>query len=150
MADPEEGLPPSIPKEQISAEEAEAAEKQRKADLRRAGEDFLNRAVQASKQGQDPFNTATNAKKSKPTAKAGAHDVSDPEFEAFGQLFEGTKSYAFMGLYLLCQSSSYVLVKVQLVPRFSFSFQCAPHCTARRASTLPTQSTLQCITGIAV
>ena len=37
----------------------------------------------------------------------------DPEFVAFGLLLKDSLVYLYMGLYLICQISSYVLIKVR-------------------------------------
>ncbi len=66
----------------------------------------LDPPLQAGK-GKDPFQTESPMKaKEKRPAKV------DPEFVAFGQLLKNNLVFIYMGLFVLCQASSYVLIKV--------------------------------------
>ncbi len=93
--------------------------------LRKAGADYLERAMQQAKlkgsvAQQDPFApqepppTGTPAPAPLAKARSGStrrraklQQPVDPEFAAFGAVFESTKLYIYMGVYLVSQACIY-------------------------------------------
>lgn len=93
--------------------------------LRKAGADYLEKAMQQAKlkgsvAQQDPFAPQEpppgSAPAPAPLAKARSGSMRrraklqqpvDPEFAAFGAVFESTKLYLYMGVYLVSQACIY-------------------------------------------
>lgn len=99
-------------------------ELERKAELRRAGQDFLDRAMHTASKadGTDPFQTAiqpssssrlqssTSISKRRRPGRPGASE--DPDVIAFGLLYESSKLYVYMAMYVVCHAVGLVLMKV--------------------------------------
>lgn len=80
----------------------------RKETLRKAGQEYLERAVNKANLGQDPF--ALEA----PQPKV-VHHEEDPDVQAFGKIFEGSKIYLLMGAHVASRASSLVFLKGALL-----------------------------------
>ena len=72
--------------------------------------------------GQDPFQQQATAAAVEPSGARGASHLKerkqrqpkvDPEFVAFGLLLKDSLVYLYMALFILCQASSFVLIKVR-------------------------------------
>ncbi|MEW5315359.1 MAG: hypothetical protein WDW38_006796 [Sanguina aurantia] len=99
---------------------------ERKAELRRAGQDFLDRAMHTASKadGTDPFQTAiqpspssrlqssTSISKRRRPGRPGASE--DPDVVAFGLLYESSKLYVYMAMYVVCHAVGLVLMKGSL------------------------------------
>lgn len=99
----------------------ELLETERKVSLRRAGQDFLDRAMHTASKGDgaDPFQTAIQpstggrqhgSAHKRRRAKPGAAE--DPDVIAFGIMYEASKLYVYMGMYVVCHAVGLVLMKV--------------------------------------
>lgn len=136
-ADPqlEKGLgeEPNMVSVTVPAEPAEpaataaAADQQRREALRKAGAEYLERAMQQAKKtgSQDPFapveppiapSPPVQRLESKPptSRRRAKQQVLPEDVAAFGEVFESTKLYVYCGIYLACQAAIYVLIKVKL------------------------------------
>lgn len=102
--DVESGAQPAAPGEEVRSTdpegEADGEQNARRDELRKAGEKFFNRALEAKEKGADPFTVQAKA------------EIVDEDVEAFGRAFEGYKSYIYMALYFITASASPILVKV--------------------------------------
>mmetsp|Transcript_2363 Transcript_2363/g.5923 ORF Transcript_2363/g.5923 Transcript_2363/m.5923 type:complete len:437 (-) Transcript_2363:115-1425(-) len=77
-------------------------EEARREALRKAGEAYFQKALEAKEKGADPFAVAPTPQVSKPE---------DPDLVAFGHAFESVKVYVYIVLYVLCMAASPVLIK---------------------------------------
>lgn len=100
-------------------------EAQRREALRKKGADFFAQVLEAKQQGKTETDTAIQAvEQVQQKAKAAEQEPQDPEFRAFGEIFNQSKHYVYAILYVVCQASSPVLVSVgkspwgRIPPRF--------------------------------
>ncbi|KAG1659223.1 hypothetical protein FOA52_008992 [Chlamydomonas sp. UWO 241] len=84
-------------------------EERRKKELRQAGADYLEAALASATKGEDPLRFEDRIRKERKAKKARADD---PEFVAFGDFLKNWLVYVYIALYIACQASSYVLVKM--------------------------------------
>jgi hypothetical protein len=94
-----------------SRAEADGAEElRRKDELRKAGEDYLAQALASANKGKDPFAVDPERVQKERRQRI---QKSDPEFEEFGAFLKRAMVYIYVGLYVVCQAASYVLVKAR-------------------------------------
>ncbi|GLC33763.1 hypothetical protein PLESTB_000112900 [Pleodorina starrii] len=118
----------SSPASAAAAPAPAAPDQQRREALRKAGADFLEKALQQKKAGpQDPFSPAAAPLSPAPSVprpetgrapgsgrRRAKQQVLPEDVAAFGEVFESTKLYVYCGIYLACQAAIYVLVKGSL------------------------------------
>lgn len=108
-----------------AAPSAAAPDQHRREALRKAGADYLEKALAQSRRNpadhfapvDAPLAPSASVPRPSPTASSRGRrgkqpQALDPDVAAFGQVFESTKLYVYMGLYLACQGAIYVLIKV--------------------------------------
>jgi hypothetical protein len=96
------------PPAEYGAEDVDPKE-QRKKELREAGKDYFNRAVSQVSKGIDPFQATPITQKQ---AKTKLTKPEDPDLVAFGTALEGSKLYILVAIFVVCQSASWILIKV--------------------------------------
>ncbi|PNW86191.1 hypothetical protein CHLRE_02g076500v5 [Chlamydomonas reinhardtii] len=110
-----------------AAPSAAAPDQHRREALRKAGADYLEKALAQSRRNpadhfapvDAPLAPSASVPRPSPTASSRGRrgkqpQALDPDVAAFGQVFESTKLYVYMGLYLACQGAIYVLIKGSL------------------------------------
>lgn len=129
-------LPPhSMEAQALDDGEAAAgeAERERREALRKAGQDYVEKALAAARHGGNPFevgastttrthdaaaapapsSSAQAASASKPTSKPKQQHL-DPDVAEFGRFYESNKVYLYSALYIVSQASLWVLLKGSL------------------------------------
>ena len=92
--------------------QSSSVDAQRKEQLRKAGKEYFEKALAQAGKGMDPFSGAAPPMTRQQKAHQSGGATEDPDVVAFGKIYDSAKLYVYMTLYVICQSASFLLVKV--------------------------------------
>jgi hypothetical protein len=90
---------------------SDSTEDKRKHELRKAGKEYLERALAQANKGKDPFVAQPVVSKEERVALKRVVSTDDPDVAAFGAWFEGTLLYVLVAVYIAAQASTLVFLK---------------------------------------